>query len=228
MSAINPSIHAIRSQPRKKRSLQPPHPSSQSAAVHPPSPPPPHQTWHSSPLACRLTTESAGQSKASENSTRLDTGPSERKRPGECTAVPSRLLATFGRTISHQFCPQATQKSCSTVRSDPSSGRVCRSSSESVFRRALRASLTPPRSATFSPKVSRPFILMSSVSPGRSSGVRTTYSENWSATHVVAASNLVLLWSLHQLRSLASASYCAPWSSNPCVSSWPITPPRPP
>ena len=42
------------------------------------------------------------------------------------------------------------------------------------------------------------------------------------------ASNFVASSGCHQFSRLPSASNCAPWSSKPCVSSWPITMPMPP
>ena len=74
----------------------------------------------------------------------------------------------------------------------------------------------PPLSATFSPSVSFPFSFKSGVA---------LYSEYCLATQLVRSSKALASASVHQLSRLPLASKRPPSSSNPCVSSCPMTAP---
>ena len=76
--------------------------------------------------------------------------------------------------------------------------------------------ISPPRSATSSPRVSWLLILRSST---------TVYWAYWSATQAARWRNSLSSPGVHQLRRFPSASNCRPSSSKPWVSSWPMVPP---
>ena len=133
-----------------------------------------------------------------------------------------RCSASASVEFWHHTCAKPRKKRCSGVK--PSTRRRGPSPS-SVFSSAMKAMRTPPLSPMFSPSVSRPFRIRGlaglRIVHGRVAGV------------LIGDARGALLERLaRRPRSTSRSrlplpSNLRPWSSKPCVSSWPITAPMP-
>mmetsp|Transcript_5100 Transcript_5100/g.20514 ORF Transcript_5100/g.20514 Transcript_5100/m.20514 type:complete len:233 (+) Transcript_5100:113-811(+) len=185
--------------------------------------------------------------KASTNSGMLDTVPFTRTSHGACGSTAMYFAASFAvmfwrHTVAHE------KKKRFSGSGGKFSGAPFGSPSARDMRHARYARRSPPRSAMFSPCVSSPFTtrhwhafeatalipgLVSengprSFSSHASSCVCTTVRPAWStitfARFTKSAASLVD----HQSFMFPSLSNLRPWSSKPCVISWPMTAPMPP
>ena len=99
------------------------------------------------------------QANALENSCMFTTTPLMRYLSGECGSVKARRRMSSGRSLAQAHCAKPTKKRCSGV--SPSAG--FRSLFFVATCHAIYARISPPRSATSSPSVSRLLMWMSST-----------------------------------------------------------------
>ena len=183
----------------------------------------------------------------------LLTVPFTRTSGGACGSTAMYFAASF----AVMFCRHTVAHEKKKRRSD-SGGKFSGAESSSVvptragsappsariISHARYASLNPPKSAMFSPWVSSPSTARQAHSLVATRFVmengplfRSSHASScWWTTVAAACStmtrdrfvNSAASSGAHQSFMFPSASYFLPWSSNPCVISWPMTAPMPP
>src|SRR5439155_1726329 len=91
---------------------------------------------------------------ASANSLRFDSGPITRHNAGACGLTVTWLRRYWSVSLARQIWAHARKKRCSEVRPSMAGGRGLPARERW---NAAYATFNPPRSAMFSPRVSRPF-----------------------------------------------------------------------